>query len=159
MLITSIPNSENVCKDHQFECISYDRNISSCIPREWVCDGQYDCIDMKDEENCEHKEQICDPKSEWKCEDGQCIYSSWRCDGDNDCTDGSDERGCTNNVCDDPNKFKIRKLQAEILGLGSVIRQLRQPGMHHAATQPLLCRKRADLECLVRRIPGNRPAE
>jgi hypothetical protein len=59
-------------------------------------------------------------------------------------------------MSDDPNKFKIRKLQAEILGLGSVIRQLRQPGMHHAATQPLLCRKRADLECLVRRIPGNR---
>jgi hypothetical protein len=38
-------------------------------------------------------------------------------------------------MSDDPNKFKIRKLQAEILGLGSVIRQLRQPGMHHAATQ------------------------
>ncbi len=46
-------------------------------------------------------------------------------------------------MSDDPNKFKIRKLQAEILGLGSVIRQLRQPGMHDAATQLLRCRKRA----------------
>jgi len=56
-------------------------------------------------------------------------------------------------MSDDPNKFKIRKLQAEILGLGSVIRQLRQPGMHDAATELLLCRNRAGLECLMRRTP------
>src|SRR5258706_12659698 len=56
-------------------------------------------------------------------------------------------------------EFKIRKVRAEIVGLGSAIRQLRQAGMHDAATQLLLCRKRACLEYLMRRPPGNRPAE
>lgn len=36
---------------------------------------------------------------------------------------------------DDWDKYKILKLRAEILELGSVIRQLQQAGMHDAATQ------------------------
>ena len=46
-------------------------------------------------------------------------------------------------MTDDPNEFNIRKLRTKILGLGSVIRQLRQAGTHDATTQLLLCRKRA----------------
>jgi hypothetical protein len=61
-------------------------------------------------------------------------------------------------VNDDWDKYKILKLRAEILELGSVIRKLQQAGMHDAATQLLLCRKRADLECLMSRTHGNRPA-
>jgi hypothetical protein len=33
-------------------------------------------------------------------------------------------------------EFKIRKVRAEILGLGSVIRQLQQAGMHDAVALP-----------------------
>jgi hypothetical protein len=59
---------------------------------------------------------------------------------------------------DDPDRYKILKLRAEILELGSVIRQLQQAGMHDAATQLLLCRKRADLESLMDRTRGKRSA-
>ena len=41
-------------------------------------------------------------------------------------------------VNDDPDEYKIPKLRAEILELGSVIRQLRRAGMDDAATQLLL---------------------
>jgi hypothetical protein len=60
-------------------------------------------------------------------------------------------------VNDDPGAYKILKLRAEILELGAVIRQLRQAGMHDAAPQLLLCRKRAELESLMSRAHGNRP--
>jgi len=42
-------------------------------------------------------------------------------------------------VNDDPDEYKIPKLRAEILELGSVIRKLRRAGMDDAATQLLLC--------------------
>ena len=47
-------------------------------------------------------------------------------------------------------EFKIRKVRAEIVGLGSVIRQLRQAGTHDATTELLLCRKEGDLPRLMR---------
>jgi hypothetical protein len=59
-------------------------------------------------------------------------------------------------VNDDPDEYKILKLRAEILELDSVIRQLRRAGMDDAATQLLLCRKKADLESLISRNRGNR---
>jgi hypothetical protein len=59
---------------------------------------------------------------------------------------------------DDPDEYKILKLRAEIHELGSVIRQFRQAAIHDAATQLLLCRKRADLECLMNRTRGKRSA-
>jgi hypothetical protein len=60
-------------------------------------------------------------------------------------------------VNDDPDAYKILKLRAEILELGAAVRQLRQAGMHDAAPQLLLCRKRADLESLMSRTRGIRP--
>ena len=59
---------------------------------------------------------------------------------------------------DDPTAYEILKLRAEILELGAAVRQLRQAGMHDAMPQLLLCRKRAELESLVSRARGNRPA-
>ena len=59
---------------------------------------------------------------------------------------------------DDPNAYEILKLRAEILELGAAVRHLRQAGMHDAMTQLLLCRKRAELENLMSRARGIRPA-
>jgi hypothetical protein len=53
---------------------------------------------------------------------------------------------------------KDSRLRAEIFELGSHIRRLRQAGVHDAAIQLLLSRKRADLECLMNRTRGNRSA-
>ncbi len=39
------------CEPDMFYCINEDL----CIPEEWVCDGQDDCGDLADEENCTGK--------------------------------------------------------------------------------------------------------
>ncbi|MFT4115856.1 hypothetical protein [Bradyrhizobium sp.] len=51
---------------------------------------------------------------------------------------------------DDPDTYRILKLRAEILELGSAIRQLRREGLDDAAAQVLIARKRARLEQLAK---------
>ena len=59
---------------------------------------------------------------------------------------------------EDPDTYRILKLRAEILELGSAIRQLRREGLDDAAAQLLITRKRARLERLVKApLPGERP--
>ncbi len=56
-------------------------------------------------------------------------------------------------MADDPHdsdQYRILRLRAEILELGSAARQLQRAGLDDAATQLLLCRKRADLEGLMK---------
>lgn len=50
----------------------------------------------------------------------------------------------------DPDTYRILKLRAEILELGSAIRQLQREGLDHAAAQLLIARKRAQLDQLVK---------
>ena len=47
--------------------------------------------------------------------------------------------------------YRILRLRAEILELGSAIRQLRREGLDDAAAQLLIARKRAQLDQLVKR--------
>lgn len=51
---------------------------------------------------------------------------------------------------EDPDAYRILKLRAEILELGSAIRQLQRAGVDDAAAQLLIARKRAQLEHLVK---------
>lgn len=53
-------------------------------------------------------------------------------------------------VEDDPDTYRILKLRAEILELGSAIRQLQREGLDDAAAQLLIARKRAQLDQLVK---------
>ncbi|MBR0713499.1 hypothetical protein [Bradyrhizobium liaoningense] len=51
---------------------------------------------------------------------------------------------------EDPDAYRILKLRAEILELGSAIRQLQRAGLDDAAAQLLITRKRALLDHLVK---------
>lgn len=51
---------------------------------------------------------------------------------------------------EDPEAYRILKLRAEILELGSAIRQLQRAGLDDAAAQLLISRKRALLDNLVK---------
>jgi hypothetical protein len=56
-------------------------------------------------------------------------------------------------VDEDPDAYRILKLRAEILELGSAIHQLQRAGLDDAAAQLLIARKRAQLETLVKSWP------
>ena len=51
---------------------------------------------------------------------------------------------------DDSDTYRILRLRAEILELGSAIRQLQRAGLDDAAAQLLIGRKRAQLDHLVK---------
>ena len=51
---------------------------------------------------------------------------------------------------EDPDAYRILKLRAEILELGSAIRQLQREGLDDAAAQLLIARKRERLDHLVK---------
>ena len=69
-----------------------------------MCDGNEDCSDGSDEEDCvvEEPEYEEEESGDVECDErmmmcgvtGQCISLRWRCDGDLDCEDGSDEENC-----------------------------------------------------------------
>jgi hypothetical protein len=79
--------AEAACLDNQFQCQS-----GRCIAATWKCDGEADCPDNSDENNCPGRSGCT--SSEFECDNGNCIRSSWVCDGDNDCGDRSDEQNC-----------------------------------------------------------------
>ncbi|MBR0774613.1 hypothetical protein JQ625_07210 [Bradyrhizobium diazoefficiens] len=55
-----------------------------------------------------------------------------------------------------PDAYRILRLRAEILELGSAIRQLQREGLDDAAAQLLIVRKRAQLDHLVKTNPEGR---
>ncbi|CAL1298849.1 unnamed protein product [Larinioides sclopetarius] len=74
-----------------------------CIPRAYACDGDFDCTDRSDEQNCDYQYQ-CQP-NEFQCDNKKCVLKVWRCDGDNDCGDNSDEKSCSPNPAGSPCRY------------------------------------------------------
>ncbi len=67
------------------------RNME-CVKSDYVCDGEADCRDRTDEENCPSL-RSCEP-NEFRCGNSRCVQKMWLCDGDDDCGDRSDEASC-----------------------------------------------------------------
>ena len=57
---------------------------------------------------------------------------------------------------EDPDTYRILRLRAKILDLGSAIRQLQRAGLDDAAAQLLIGRKRAQLDHLVKADAASR---
>lgn len=76
------------CASDNFQC-----DLNRCIPKNWICDGEEDCIDKTDEKPtiCEHN--TCSSIQFTCSKTRKCIPNSWLCDGEVDCgyNDTSDE--------------------------------------------------------------------
>ncbi|XP_060155284.1 atrial natriuretic peptide-converting enzyme isoform X2 [Globicephala melas] len=74
------------CSPSHFKCSS-----GRCVLASRRCDGQADCDDDSDEENCGCKERDL-----WECPSNkQCLKYTVICDGFPDCPDNMDEKNCS----------------------------------------------------------------
>uniref|UniRef100_A0A8C9DTE9 Atrial natriuretic peptide-converting enzyme n=1 Tax=Prolemur simus TaxID=1328070 RepID=A0A8C9DTE9_PROSS len=74
------------CSPSHFKCRS-----GRCVLASRRCDGQADCDDDSDEENCG-----CEERDLWECPSNkQCLKRTVICDGFPDCPDGMDEKNCS----------------------------------------------------------------
>uniref|UniRef100_A0A3B3XTB6 Uncharacterized protein n=1 Tax=Poecilia mexicana TaxID=48701 RepID=A0A3B3XTB6_9TELE len=65
-----------------------------CVSLSWRCDGERDCENGADEEEC----PAC-PSKDFQCRNGKCVAPIFVCDGDDDCGDASDEDKCSSPTC------------------------------------------------------------
>lgn len=75
-----------LCESLAFHCSEI-----LCIPSNWVCNGEKDCPDGRDEDRsiC-NKDRVC-PPDEYRCSNFRCIPGSWLCDTQEDCPNKEDE--------------------------------------------------------------------
>ncbi|KAF3703311.1 SCO-spondin Precursor [Channa argus] len=78
----TVPTS--ACRSYEFSCDTDEQ----CVPQAWRCDGETDCMDGSDEQECTAP---CGPGQVPCLSGGQCVAYQHLCDGTLDCRDASDE--------------------------------------------------------------------
>lgn len=71
------------CSQYEFGCVS-----GQCVPLGWWCDGETDCLDGSDEQQCN---RTCGPDQVLCLSGDQCVQHVHLCDGTPHCRDASDE--------------------------------------------------------------------
>uniref|UniRef100_A0A3B4XYZ2 SCO-spondin n=1 Tax=Seriola lalandi dorsalis TaxID=1841481 RepID=A0A3B4XYZ2_SERLL len=81
----TVPTSgKSPCRSYEFSCATGGQ----CVPQAWRCDGETDCMDASDEQQCTTP---CGP-GQVQCLSGdQCVDYHHLCDGTPHCRDASDE--------------------------------------------------------------------
>lgn len=76
------------CNEGEFQCAS-----RKCVKLTFKCDGDDDCGDWSDEDDCDKVPGNCGA-GEFKCNSGKCIPERYRCDKQQDCEENEDETNC-----------------------------------------------------------------
>ncbi|KAM7370189.1 hypothetical protein PAMP_011460 [Pampus punctatissimus] len=74
----------SACRSYEFSCATGGQ----CVPQAWRCDGETDCMDGSDEQQCPTP---CGPGQVPCLSMDQCVYYQQLCDGTPHCKDSSDE--------------------------------------------------------------------
>ncbi|KAA0712965.1 Low-density lipoprotein receptor-related protein 8 [Triplophysa tibetana] len=101
-ILGAIEAGRQTCPPEKFDC---GGSTSKCVSMSWRCDGERDCENGADEEQCAADAKACHGK-EFYCRNGMCVAPKFVCDGDNDCGDGSDEEMCTAASTCGPHEFR-----------------------------------------------------
>lgn len=110
--------SSQACGDNFFDC-----GNGHCLAKFFVCDGDNDCSNYKDELYCnssenktsdddQHRHLPC-PLNEFACNDAvnNCVPQRWVCDGQSECSNNADEANCSKSSIDCLGDFQCGSLE------------------------------------------------